>query len=247
MGRVDGKVVLVTGGGQGLGEAFVRRLVGEGARVVFTDIQVDKGTALADELGDAAVFVKHDVTVLAEWEDVVAQTESTFGPVNVLVNNAGISINKPIDDMSEAEYRKVIDINQVGVFLGMKAVHPSMKKTQDGSIINVSSLGGLIGRGNLVAYGASKWAVRGMSKVAAVEFGPEGIRVNSLHPGVINTEMIRQDEGAKAVVKPVIDSLPLPRIGEPEDVADVVLFLASDDSTYCTGTEFVVDGGAFAV
>lgn len=247
MGRLDGKVAIITGGSRGMGSGHVRRFVNEGAKVVFTDILVEEGEALAKELGENAKFIKQDVTSAEAWNKVVAETEKTFGPVDILVNNAGMSINKPIVEMTEDEYKKVIDINQVSVFLGMKAVYPSMKKVNSGSIINISSLGGLVARESLIAYSASKFAVRGMSKVAAVEFGADGIRVNSVHPGIIETPMIAQDEAAKAVVESAINSIPLKRSAKPEEVTDLVLYLASDESSYSTGAEFVIDGGLFAI
>lgn len=247
MKRLNGKVAIITGGSRGMGSGHVRRFVQEGAKVVFTDILEEEGLALESELGESAKFIKQDVTSAKGWEEVVAETEKAFGPVDILVNNAGMSINKPITEMTEDEYRKVIDINQVSVFLGMKAVYPSMKKVENGSIINISSLGGLVARESLVAYGASKFAVRGMSKVAAVEFGGDGIRVNSVHPGIIETPMIAQDAAAKAVVDSAIQSIPLKRSAKPEEVTDLVLYLASDESSYSTGAEFVIDGGLFAI
>ena len=245
MGRLNVMVVIITGGARGLGESHVRRFVSEGAKVVFTDILVEEGEALASELGENTMFLKHDVSNAIGWKEVISEAENKFGPIDILVNNAGISINKTIEEMTEVEYRKVIDVNQVSVFLGMKAVYPSMKKAKNGSIINISSVGGLAGSQNLIAYGASKFAVRGMSKVAAVEFGADGIRVNSVHPGVIETNMIAQDEGAKAVVDAAIKKVPLRRSGKPEEVTDLVLFLASDESKYTSGSEFIIDGGLF--
>lgn len=246
MKRLQDKVIIVTGGSRGMGESHVRKLVDAGAQVVFTDILVEEGEALAKELGEQVKFVKQDVTSEADWENVIQETEKAFGPVNVLVNNAGMSINKPIVEMTEKEYSKVIQINQTSVFLGMKAVYPSMKKVKNGSIINISSLGGLVARENLIAYSASKFAVRGMTKVAAVEFGKDGIRVNSVHPGIIETPMVSQDPGAKAVVESAIPFIPLKRSAQPEEVSDLIVFLSSDESAYSTGAEFVIDGGLLA-
>ncbi|MEK3936152.1 glucose 1-dehydrogenase [Sporosarcina sp. FSL W7-1349] len=247
MGSLDGKVAIITGGSRGMGASHVRKFVSEGAKVVFTDILVEEGEALAKELGENARFIKQDVSSATGWDQVVAEAEDKFGPVNILVNNAGIAINKLIEEMTEEEYRKVIDVNQISVFLGMKAVYPSMKKTKDGSIINISSLGGLVGRENLIAYGASKFAVRGMTKVAAIEYGPDGIRVNSVHPGIIETSMTVADEGTKAIVEEAVKQIPLRRTAKPEEVSDLVLYLASDGSKYSTGSEFVIDGGLFAI
>ncbi|MET3699609.1 3alpha(or 20beta)-hydroxysteroid dehydrogenase [Bacillus oleivorans] len=245
MGRVSGKVVIITGGARGMGASHARKLVNEGAKVVITDILDQEGQALANELGENALFIKHDVTNAADWEHVVTETEATFGPVNVLVNNAGIAPTSPIESTSEEVYRKVIDINQVAVFLGMKVVLPSMRKTNNGSIVNISSLSGLIGGKDQVGYVASKFAVRGMTKVAALEFAEYGIRVNSIHPGFIETPMIRQ-ENTEELTKMFEKIIPLGRIARPEEVSNLVLFLASDESSYSTGAEFVIDGGLYA-
>mgnify|MGYP003398308253 CR=1 FL=1 len=245
MGKFSGKVVLITGGSRGQGAAHARAFVDEGAKVVITDVLVDAGQALALELGSSAVFFKHDVSSEAEWSSVVEETEAIFGPINVLVNNAGIVISNPIEETTEAEYRKVIDINQVGVFLGMKAVIPSMKKTFGGSIINISSVDGLRGNPNMVAYDASKFAVRGMTKTVALELAQYGIRVNSIHPGLILTPMVLQEDVADSVDQ-LAEHIPLKRGAQPEEVSNMVLFLASDDSSYSTGSEFVIDGGMTA-
>jgi len=245
MGRLDGKVAIITGGARGMGAAHVRRFVGEGAKVVFTDILAEEGRALATELGGNALFLKHDVANESDWDRVVAEAESAFGPVDVLVNNAGIAPNKPLEETAEAEYRRVIDINQVSVFLGMKAVIGSMRKTKNGSIVNISSLAGLIAGRNQIAYVASKFAVRGMTKAAALEFGEYGIRVNSIHPGIIATPMTMNDE-TRAMLAEISKTIPLGRVANPEEVSNLVLFLASDESSYSTGSEFVIDGGLFA-
>ncbi|UTT42761.1 glucose 1-dehydrogenase [Exiguobacterium aurantiacum] len=241
MGRVQGEVAFVTGGARGMGASHVRKLVAEGAHVLFTDILADEGEALAAELGDAVVFLKHDVTKLEDWEDAVKIAEEKFGPITILVNNAGIALTHTIDELSEADYRKVIDINQVGVFLGMKSVIPSMRKAGHGSIINISSISGILGLGG-AAYVASKFAVRGMTKAIALEVAADGIRVNSIHPGLIETPMIMQP-GVEEVVRQMAETVPLKRIGKPGDVSNLVLFLASDESSYFTGAEFVIDGG----
>ncbi len=245
MGKFDGKVVLITGGARGQGASHTRKFHEEGAKVVFTDILEEEGKALANELGDNVRFFKHDVRSADDWEKVVAETESTFGPINVLVNNAGIVINKKLEEMTEEEYRRVIDINQVGVFLGLKTVVPSMKKAGGGSIINISSINGLRGKPGTIAYDASKFAVRGMTKTAAVELAEYGIRVNSIHPGIIETPMIAQGD-VKETAAALAEIVPLKRVGQPEDITNLVLFLASDESSYSTGSEFVVDGGVTA-
>ncbi|WP_017624803.1 glucose 1-dehydrogenase [Nocardiopsis chromatogenes] len=238
MGRVEGKVAIVTGGARGLGAAQARALVREGARVVIADVLDEEGVALSAELGEAAGFVRLDVTDADGWQDAITAAERLFGPVSVLVNNAGIVHNQPLEEMSEADFRKDIDVNQVGVFLGMKAVIGSMRKAGGGSIVNISSIGGIIAFSGIMGYTATKWAVRGMTKGAAQELGPEGIRVNSVHPGFVATPMT---EGSG--VGDLARIQPLRRTGEPEELANLVLFLASDESSYSTGSEFIADGG----
>lgn len=245
MARLDGKVAIITGGARGMGASNVRRFVSEGAKVIFTDILVEEGQALAKELGQNAIFLEHDVTNATDWDSIVAEAEVKFGPVDILVNNAGIAPNKPIEHTTEEEYRKVIDVNQVSVFLGMKAVYTSMKKAKTGSIVNVSSLAGLIAGRNQIAYVASKFAVRGMTKAAALEFGEYGIRVNSIHPGIIETPMTMNEE-TEAMLAEISKTIPLGRTAKPEEVTNLVLYLASDESSYSTGSEFVIDGGLFA-
>ncbi|WP_067568861.1 glucose 1-dehydrogenase [Nocardia acidivorans] len=239
MGRVDSKHVIVTGGARGMGAAFARRLATEGARVVIADVLLEEGAALAAELGENALFLPLDVTDEGAWTEVVAVAEERFGPVSGLVNNAGIVHVDPIEELSEADYRKVIDVNQVGVFLGMKAVVASMRRAGVGSIVNISSTGGLIGYSNILGYVASKWAVRGMSKTAAQEFAVDNIRVNSVHPGIVATEMVATSERSQSIAS----TQPIARPGTPEELANLVLFLISDESSYSTGSEFIADGG----
>jgi 3alpha(or 20beta)-hydroxysteroid dehydrogenase len=224
-----------------MGAAHAKRFAMEGAKVVFTDILQEAGSALAKEIGDAVRFVPHDVTVAAEWGNAIKTAEDTFGPVTVLINNAGIVIRGPILAFSEADYRKVIDVNQVSVFLGMKYVLPSMRKAGGGSIINISSIAGLVGRPGTVAYAASKFAIRGMTKVAAAEFGEYNIRVNSIHPGAVLTPMFSgMDE---SVTKSLTADLAIKRLADPNEVSSLAVFLGSDESAYCTASEFVIDGG----
>ncbi|PNK61673.1 glucose 1-dehydrogenase [Psychrobacter sp. FDAARGOS_221] len=243
MSRLQDKVIIITGAAQGMGESHARLCLQHGAKVVLTDINAEKGAALAAELGDNALFIKHDVTNEQDWQQVIEQTEAHFGPINVLVNNAGITMAKSMLETSLEDYRRILEINQVSVFLGMKAVVPSMKKTENGSIINISSINGLVG--GAIGYTDSKFAVRGMTKAAAIELANYGIRVNSVHPGVIATPMIMQGD-TKDAVEQFAKSIPLKRVAQPEEVSGMVLFLASDDSTYSTGSEFVVDGGLTA-
>jgi 3alpha(or 20beta)-hydroxysteroid dehydrogenase len=247
MNQLAGKVALITGSARGMGEAHARLFVAEGAKVILTDLSEQAGQAIAQELGENALFLKHDVTKLADWQRVVAEGEAKFGPVTVLVNNAGVL--GPIADtteLTEDNYLKVCAINQHGVFYGMHAVIPSMLKAGLGSIVNISSVAGIVsiyGAPSL-AYVASKFAVRGMTKKTAVEFGGKNIRVNSVHPGFINTPMMAEatnEEGGDA-----LSLIPLGRLAEPKEVSQLVLFLASDESSYITGTEHIIDGGMTA-
>lgn len=233
---LDGAVGIVTGAARGMGAQHVRGLVGAGARVVATDVLDDEGRALADELGDAVMYRHLDVTDADGWDTVVAQAEEAWGPVKVLVNNAGIVVFGPLDALSPADWQRTIDINLTGVFLGMRAVIPSMRQANGGAIVNISSTAGLQGYANLGAYVASKWGVRGLTKTAALELGPWNIRVNSIHPGPIRTPMI---DGLD------LDSVagqPIARVGEPEEVTAMLLFILQE-ATYSTGHEFVIDGG----
>jgi 3alpha(or 20beta)-hydroxysteroid dehydrogenase len=239
---LSGKVAVVTGAARGQGEAEARLFVREGATVVVTDILEAEGEKVAADLGDAAVFVRHDVSREEDWVDVVAAAAS-FGPLNVLVNNASIPFFKPIVETTLDEYRHVVDVNQVGTFLGIKAAIDPMIRAGGGSIINVSSIDGLGSKNSLIAYTASKFAIRGMTKTAAIELGVHGIRVNSLHPGGVNTFMTNPTGEPEAVVDTWFHNIALGRVGRPEELANMALFLASDESSYCTGAEFVVDGG----
>ena len=244
MARLEGKVAIITGAARGMGAAHARRFVAEGAKVVLTDLNVEEGTALANELGENALFVEQNVTSADEWTNVVVQAEKAFGPVNILVNNAGISVSKSLLQMTEEEYRRIVDINQVSVFLGLKTVVPSMQKAGGGSIVNISSINGIVG--GAVGYTDTKFAVRGMTKAAAIECSHYGIRVNSVHPGVIETPMVTQGDAVEAI-KEFAKHIPLKRMAQPEEVTNLVLFLASDESSYSTGSEFIVDGGLTAM
>ncbi len=249
MQRLANKVALITGAARGMGAAHARRFVAEGAKVVLTDVSESAGAALAKELGSNALFVTHDVTKAADWVRVVKTAEAAFGPVTVLVNNAGVlgPISKTVD-LSEDDYLKVCSINQHSVFLGMKSVIPSMLAAGKGAIVNISSTAGIAAHYGFpsVAYMASKFAVRGMTKAAAVEYGNNNIRVNSVHPGFTLTPMMIEatdENGGEALSMSII---PLGRVADPSEVSNLVLFLASDEASYITGGEYVVDAGMLA-
>lgn len=244
MGRLDGKIALITGGARGQGEAEARRFVAEGAQVVIADVLVDPGEALAADIGPGARFVSLDVTDEDAWTQAVSATEEIFGPLTTLVNNAGILmfhqlVTTPVDD-----FRRVLEVNLVGTFLGIKTAALSIERAGGGSIINISSIGGLMGLPAVSAYVSSKFGVTGLTKSAAIELGPRGIRVNSVHPGSVDTPMIRMEGMDDADFAPFYERLPIKRLGTVDDVTNMVAFLASDESTYVTGAEFVVDGGA---
>ena len=246
MGRLEGKVALITGGSRGQGAAEGHLFVAEGGSVVLADIRDEAGEALAKELGDRALYQRLDVRSESDWESAVARAVEHFGRLDVLVNNAGIVQAAPLEEMSLGTYMEVVEINQVGVFLGMRAVTPAMREAGGGSIVNISSNAGLEGVSGVIGYVASKWAVRGMTKSAALELGRYGIRVNSVHPGGVDTPMLEQGDFDSVDQDHIFGSQPIPRIGRPEEIAKLVLFLASDESSYSTGSEFVADGGMTA-
>jgi 3alpha(or 20beta)-hydroxysteroid dehydrogenase len=245
MSRRSGKVALVTGGARGQGAAEAQLFAAEGAAVVISHVLDTDGENVAAIFG--GVYLHHDVTREDHWSRVVEAVLSRHGRLDVLVNNAGVYLSGRIRDTALAEYRRVIEVNQIGVFLGMKAVAETMIAAGSGSIVNISSVAGLQGGGNSIAYTASKWAVRGMTKSAARELGRHGIRVNSIHPGLIETPMLHQVPGVDAGrLESYLRSVPLGRVAAAEEVARLALFLASDESSYCTGAEFIVDGGMSA-
>jgi 3alpha(or 20beta)-hydroxysteroid dehydrogenase len=245
MGRLDGKVAIVTGGARGQGGAEAALFRTEGAEVVITDVLREEGELHAKDIG--ATFVAHDVRSEEEWAEVVRQTVERHGRIDVLVNNAGIFQRAKLLDTDLETYRRIIDVNQVGVFLGMRAVAPTMIDHGGGSIVNISSIAGLRAAAGALAYGASKFAVTGMTKSAALELARHQIRVNSIHPGMIDTDMMTAVTGGSAERHAkVARSVPMRRAADPAEVAALALFLASDDSSYCTGSEFVVDGGVTA-
>jgi 3alpha(or 20beta)-hydroxysteroid dehydrogenase len=228
-----------------MGAAESRLFVAEGARVVVADVLTADGEILAKELGDRARFVNLDVTDESAWSRCIDEVTGTFGILDVLVNNAGIAFLAPIVRTTTEQYLRVVGVNQLGVFLGMRTAIPVMSSSGRGSIINISSIEGIGGTPMAIAYSASKFAVRGMTKVAALELAPLGIRVNSIHPGGVQTAMLDSIGGMDlaAIVEP---SIPMKRLATPEEIALLALFLASDESSYCTGSEFIADGGVTA-
>ncbi|BDY31276.1 MULTISPECIES: glucose 1-dehydrogenase [Mycolicibacterium] len=241
---LSGKVAIVTGAARGQGEAEARLFAALGARVVLTDLLVEEGQRVAESIGPAARFVRHDVGDENHWRSVVDTAITEFGRIDVLVNNAAICSVVPLGEQTVDGFERMLRVNLVGAFLGIKAVAESMKGTGGGSIVNISSQAGMQGLAGYTAYGASKWGLRGMSKVAAIELGPFGIRVNTVYPGMIDTPMIAHlDVHRGPGGHP---GAPLTRVGTPEEVADVVAFLASDASSYITGADLTVDGGASA-
>ncbi len=243
MGRLNNKVAIITGGARGMGAATARLFVAEGAKVMVADLLDADGEKLAAELGASARFLRHDVTDEASWTRLIEATEAAFGPVDVLVNKAGILLFKTIAETTRAEFQRVIDVNLGGCFLGTRMVGAGMVARGRGSIVNISSVDGMKAANSLSAYNASKWAVRGFTKAAAMEFGHKGVRVNSVHPGGIDTAMGNPYAEAKTEVNKRYGMVPLQRVGDPMEVAYTSLFLASDESSYLCGAEIAVDGG----
>jgi 3alpha(or 20beta)-hydroxysteroid dehydrogenase len=245
MGRLDGKVAIVTGGAMGQGAGICRAFVAEGAKVVIADVAKDLGQLLAEELGTASHFAHLDVSDQSAWTSVVADTNERFGPVSVLANNAGILRFGSVETMPLDEVELLFRVNQLGCWLGMQAVVPTMRANGGGSIINASSTEGLGGMANTVAYGATKFAIRGMTKGASHELGKYNIRVNSVHPGMIDTPMTRV-HGGDLAMEYGATKIPLRRVGYPEDVAPLYVFLGSEESSYINGAEIAIDGGVTA-
>jgi 3alpha(or 20beta)-hydroxysteroid dehydrogenase len=239
LGKLDGQVALITGGRRGMGAEHARLLAAHGAMVVVGDVLARDDASADPELPPgSALYLPLDVTQEADWHRIVAAAENRFGPIGILVNNAAVYDRSPIADTDLASWQRVIEVNLTGTFLGMKTAVPSMRRNGRGSIINISSTAGLKGMAGLGAYSASKWGVRGLTKTAALDLARDRIRVNSVHPGIIRTSM------ADGVSPERVSAQPIDRWGQPDDVAQMVLFLAGEDSSYCTGSEFIVDGGS---
>ncbi len=245
MNRLAGMVALITGGARGQGAEEARLFVAEGARVVIGDVLAAEGEGLAKELGASARFVRMDVSHEPDWQAALAVARE-LGPLTTLVNNAAIQHYAPLTETTTEDYLRVIGVNQVGCFIGLRTCAPVLAASGGGSIVNVASMDGTRGTNGMVAYVSSKWAVRGLTKVAAIEFGPANIRVNTILPGSILTPMGNPDDEDMATYNRHFAGHPLGRIGLPEEIAKLALFLASDDSSYCTGAEFLADGGATA-
>jgi 3alpha(or 20beta)-hydroxysteroid dehydrogenase len=241
MKRFEGKTVVVTGSARGQGAAEAQRFLEEGANVVINDVLDDEGAALAARYGKQAIYVRHDVTSEESWRTLFNETEQKFGRCDALVNNAGVYRPASIADTSVNMMETFFRVNQLGTLLGMKHVVPLMKKSGGGAIINISSIAGLRGFANAIAYGSTKWAVRGMTKVAASELAGDRIRVNSVHPGFIATEMLK--ENSEDTNRVGAEAAPLRRHGEAGEVAALVSFLASDEAAFITGAEIAIDGG----
>jgi len=245
--RLQGKVAIVTGAASGMGAATARRFAREGAKVVIADTLEDEGRRVAAAIGEAALFHRLDVTDEAEWQAVVAVTTERFGGLDILVNNAGISGSAYADLFDMVGWHKVMEVNATGVFLGMKHAVPAMRARGGGSIVNFSSISGFVGQARIhMSYNASKGAVRIMTKSAAVQFGRDKIRVNSVHPGLMPPMRTSGATADPALRAEMTKRIPLGRTGEVDEVANAVLFLASDEASYITGTELVVDGGFLA-
>jgi len=241
-GRLDGKVAIITGAARGQGAAHARHFVAEGAAVLLADVLDEDGAAVADELGKSAAYRRVDVGSQPDWAAAIADATDRFGGVDILINNAAIHHIQPLERETEEVFERFLRVNLIGAFLGIQTVIPAMRARGGGSIVNVSSTAGMRGYYGHGAYAASKWGLRGLTKVAAIELGPDQIRVNSVHPGPIRTDMMPQDDASLERFR----ALPLGRHGEPEEVSELVCFLASDAASFITGQEHIIDGGSTA-
>ncbi|WP_420435696.1 SDR family NAD(P)-dependent oxidoreductase [Candidatus Poriferisocius sp.] len=246
-GRLDGKVALITGSARGQGEAEARRFTAEGAKVAITDLRDVQGEQLAAELGPDTFYQQLDVTREDDWDAAVAATVDRFGKLDILVNNAGIGAFGTLEGLDLKTHHEMIDINLHGVYLGMRAAKAALVATGNGAIVNISSIDGIVGVLGMTSYSGSKFAVTGMTRSAAIELGPLGVRVNSIHPGVINSPMVQEaPPETRARLDRLMDMQPIKRMGEPDEIASLALFLASDEASYITGAQFVIDGGHLA-
>ena len=246
-GRLDGKVALISGSARGQGEAEARRFVAEGAKVAITDLRDVLGEQLAAELGPDTFYQQLDVTREDDWDAAVAATVERFGKLDILVNNAGIGAFGTLEGLDLKTHHEMIDINLHGVYLGMRAAKAALVATGNGAIVNISSIDGIVGVLGMTSYSGSKFAVTGMTRSAAIELGPLGVRVNSIHPGVINSPMVQEaPPETRARLDRLMDMQPIKRMGEPDEIASLALFLASDEASYITGAQFVIDGGHLA-
>jgi len=248
MKRFDNQTVIVTGAARGMGASHARAFVAEGANVVIADVLELEGRTLANELGEQAIFSRLDVTRERDWAATVAAAEAAFGPVSVLVNNAGIVRFGVIAETEPAVWHQVMDVNVTGPYLGIRAVTSSMRKAGGGAIVNISSGAGFTATYGLAAYVASKWAVRGLTKTAALELGGDNIRVNSIHPGAIRTPILAEGAPDAAAMAATMAGAgvglsAIPRIAEPDEITRMVLFVASSEASFSTGSEFIADGG----
>lgn len=247
MGRLSGKVALITGAGNGQGASEAYTFAKEGAKVIATDIQFEQVQNVVQQINEefpnCAIALKHDVSSEEDWAKVIEKSENEFGAITILVNNAGILSMQPFMGVTYDIWTRALDINAWSQFVGIKSVVPSMRQAGGGSIINIGSLASIIAAGGFNPYTASKGAVEAITRAAAVELGPENIRVNSVHPGGIDTQMTRDTFTTEEARQAAVNAVPLKRLGLPEDVARLVLFLASDESSYITGTAQIIDGG----
>ncbi len=246
-GRLEGKVALITGSARGQGEAEARRFVAEGAKVAITDLRDVLGEQLAAELGPDTFYQQLDVTREDDWDVAVAATVERFGKLDILVNNAGIGAFGTLVGLDLKTHHEMTDINLHGVYLGMRAAKAALVATGNGAIVNISSIDGIVGVLGMTSYSGTKFAVTGMTRSAAIELGPLGVRVNSIHPGVINSPMVQEaPPETRARLDRLMDMQPIKRMGEPDEIASLALFLASDEASYITGAQFVIDGGHLA-
>jgi 3alpha(or 20beta)-hydroxysteroid dehydrogenase len=245
--RLLGKIALVTGSASGIGEACARKLASHGARVIASDVRDEAGAAVATDIGEQALYLRLDVRGQSAWEQVIADITARFGGLDILVNNAGAGTGGGIERETLDDHRRVFDINVTGLWMGIRSALPAFDGRGGGTVINISSIDGLVGVEGLSTYVGSKFAVTGITRSLALELGDRGIRVNGVHPGIIDTPMVQKNVGrSRERLENAIARQPIKRMGRPEEIANAVLFFASDESSYCTGASLVVDGGHIA-